>query len=160
MLRGALADPTARLCLDRACGTYTMSAATPASVDLARRLVAIEAAWNEPAVGAVRVSERLRLSLAKLAGVDGFRSLMSRALTMAKAEAPSLDRIQVLPDGSLEGFDGMERSEEEGGGVIVVAQLLGLLVTLIGEPLTLRLVRDAWPNALVPGMDEPSGERP
>ena len=32
---------------------------------------------------------------------------------------------------------------------MVVAHLLGLLVTFIGEPLTLRLVRDAWPDASV-----------
>ena len=39
-----------------------------------------------------------------------------------------------------------------------MAQLLGLLVTFIGEPLTLRLVRDAWPNASVAGMDAGSEE--
>jgi hypothetical protein len=42
--------------------------------------------------------------------------------------------------------------------VIVVAQLLGLLVTFIGEPLTLGLVGDAWPDAPVAGIDAGSGE--
>ena len=41
---------------------------------------------------------------------------------------------------------------------MIVAQLLGLLVTFIGEPLTLRLVRDAWPNASVAGLDTGSDE--
>ncbi len=31
--------------------------------------------------------------------------------------------------------------------VAITAHLLGLLVTFIGEPLTLRLVREAWPDA-------------
>jgi hypothetical protein len=31
--------------------------------------------------------------------------------------------------------------------VAITAQLLGLLVTFIGEPLTVRLVREAWPDA-------------
>ena len=39
-------------------------------------------------------------------------------------------------------------------GRAVVAHLLGLLVTLIGEPLTRQLVRDEWPDAAV---DEPDG---
>jgi hypothetical protein len=35
----------------------------------------------------------------------------------------------------------------EDGGAVVVAHLLGLLATFIGEPLVRRLVRDAWPDA-------------
>jgi hypothetical protein len=85
--------------------------------------------------------------------VAGFRSLMARAMALATAEAPCLKSVQVRADGSLEGFDAARLRQEAvpGGeaGVVVVAQLLGLLVTFIGEPLTLRLVRDAWPDALV-----------
>jgi hypothetical protein len=33
------------------------------------------------------------------------------------------------------------------GGASLVAQLLGLLVTFIGVALTMRLVRDIWPDA-------------
>jgi hypothetical protein len=40
-----------------------------------------------------------------------------------------------------------------------VAQLLGLLVTFIGEPLTLRLVRDAWPDAPIPATGAETGEQ-
>jgi hypothetical protein len=103
------------------------------------------------------VCEKLRLPLAKLAGVAGFRSLLSRAVALAKSEDPSLVAVRVGADGSLEGLDapGQDQGTGAGGaaGVVVVAQLLGLLVTFIGEPLTLRLVRDAWPNASVAGMD-------
>ena len=94
----------------------------------------------------MRVADKLRVPLARIAGVAGFRSLMSRALALAKAEVPSLDGVSVQPDGSLQGFD-------EGGphdsdtAVVVVSHLLALLVTFIGEPLTLGFVRDAWADA-------------
>lgn len=139
-----------------------MNTTTPAIQDLARRLAALEAARDEPpgagGSGAVRVCEKLRVPLAKLAGVAGFCSLLSRALALAKAEVPSLDAVRVGTGGSLEGFDGIGRTEDAEAGVAVVSQLLGLLVTFIGEPLTLRLVRDAWPNTSVAGTDTGSGE--
>ena len=140
-----------------------MSTASPAIRDFARRLIALEAARDEPpAGGAVRVCEMLRLPLARLAGEAGFRSLMSRALAMAKAEVPSLVAVQVRADGSLEGPDGAGHNQDSGAvgeaGVVIVAQLLGLLVTFIGEPLTLRLVRDTWPDVSATGVDAGSGE--
>jgi hypothetical protein len=107
------------------------------------------------------VCEKLRLPLSKLVGVAGFRSLLSRALAIAKAEVPLLIAVQVRADGSLEGLDGPGHDQDAGAGgqagVVIVAQLLGLLVTFIGEPLTLRLVRDAWPNASMAGMGAGSG---
>jgi len=123
--------------------------------DLARRLLAFEAAHDNSSAtgvdGAARVIEELRLRLIKLAGVDGFRALLSRALTLAKAEVPSLNMVQVSADGSLEGFEGIEQAQGAGAtgpaGMILVAHLLELLLTFIGEPLTLRLVRDNSPDA-------------
>src|SRR4051794_9596997 len=117
-----------------------MNTTPPAVRSLAGRLIALEGA-SEPSDGpvgaAVRACGKLRVPLSKLAGPAGFRSLLSRALAMAKAEAPSLGPIRVRPDGTLEG---MEEVQDAEGGVVVVAHLIGLLVTFIGEPLTLRLV--------------------
>jgi hypothetical protein len=131
-----------------------MNKATPAIQNLARRLIALEAA-GDPSIGlvaeAVRACAKLRAPLVKLAGVAGFRSVMARAMSLARAEVPWLDSVQVGADGSLEGFDpaGRQQGAASGGeaGVVVVAQLLGLLATFIGEPLTRQLVRDAWPDA-------------
>jgi hypothetical protein len=144
-----------------------MNTATPAIQDLARRLIALEAA-RDPSAGlvgeAVRACEKLRGPLAKLAGVAGFRSLMARALALATADVPWLDAVQVRADGSLEGFDaaGRQRGAVPGGeaGVVVVAQLLGLLATFIGEPLTRQLVRDAWPDAATDETDGRAGGQP
>jgi hypothetical protein len=138
-----------------------MNTVTLAIQNLARRLIALEAA-RDPSDGlvgaAVRACEKLRAPLAKLTGVAGFRSLMTRAMALATAEVPWLDSVPVRADGSLEGFDAarLHQGAVPGGeaGVVVVAQLLGLLVTFIGEPLTRQLVRDAWPDAAT---DETNG---
>src|ERR1700687_771072 len=80
--------------------------------DLARRLLAHEAVADKTSLSTestvIRVYEKLRRSLCTLAGVAGFRSLVSRALTLAKAEAPSLSAVQVAADGSLKGLDEVE----------------------------------------------------
>ena len=144
-----------------------MNTATPAIQNLARRLIALEAARDpseEPVGEAVRACEKLRGPLAKLAGVAGFRSLMARAMALATAEVPWLDAVQVRADGSLEGFDAarLHQGAVPGGeaGVVVVAHLLGLLVTFIGEPLTLQLVRDAWPDMATDETDGRAGGQP
>ena len=138
-----------------------MKTTTPAIENLARRLIALEAA-RDPSDGlvgaAVPACEKLRVPLARLVGVAGFRSLLSRALAMAKAEVPSLETLQVRPDGSLEDLDEVGRPQDAEAGAVVLAQLLGLLVTFIGEPLMLRLVSDAWPDAAGAGIDAGSGE--
>ena len=131
----------------------------PESRRLAQRLLAYEAAASEnskPAESAaLLVCAKLRRPLITLAGVAGFRSLLSRALTLARAEAPSLSAVQVAADGSLKGLDelepqiGKEQARDE--GAILIAQLLGLLLTFIGEGLTLRLVQDVWPEAAFDG---------
>lgn len=146
-----------------------MSTASPEIQDLARRLLAFEAAHHNSSEAGVdvaaRVIEELRLRLVRLAGVDGFRSLLSRALALTKADVPSLEMVHVNADGSLEGFDEIEQTEEAGAavgeaGMALVAHLLELLVTFIGAPLTLRLVRDKWPDASMGGADLGAEEKP
>jgi hypothetical protein len=120
----------------------------PQTRDLAQRLIAYESAagkTSEPTkLAPFRVCETLRQPLCTLAGVAGFRSLLSRALTLAKAEAPSLSVVQVAADGSLQGLDELEpqidKDPARDAGVILVAHLIGLLLFFMGEGLTLRLV--------------------
>ena len=127
----------------------------PESRHLAQRLLTYEAGAgksSEPtASAAFRVCAKLRRPLITLAGVAGFRSLLSRALALARADAPSLSKVQLAADGSLKGLDQLEPQidKEQAGdeGAILIAQLIGLLLTFIGEGLTLRLVQDVWPEA-------------
>jgi hypothetical protein len=121
--------------------------------DLARRLLAVEAA-SQSATGAhvheaVRVCEKLRISLTRFAGADGFTSLLRRALALARADVPSLQTVKLKPDGSLQGCEVLAVDATNGGpeaAVAITAHLLGLLVIFIGKPFTLRLVREAWPD--------------
>jgi hypothetical protein len=118
--------------------------------DLARSLVASETdastktLQTEPA--AVRVYDRLRRQLGAPVGVDGFHALASRALALAKAESPRLNAVQIAANGGLRGLGEVESETDadEGGeaGVILIAQLLGLFLTFLGEATTLRLIED------------------
>src|SRR6476660_2339757 len=121
---------------------------------LARRLLAAEAllppASHQHLHEAVRVCDKLRVSLTRFAGADGFASLLARSLALARVEVPSLNRISVKPDCSMDGLEALAADEADGGveaTVALAAHLLGLLVTFIGKPLTLRLVRERWPDA-------------
>jgi type IV secretory pathway VirB2 component (pilin) len=120
----------------------------PQTRDLAQRLLTYESAagkTSEPSeFPAYRVCETLRQPLCAIAGVAGFRSLLSRALTLARADAPSLGAVQVAADGSLQGLDELlpqiDKDQARQAGVILIAQLIGLLLFFIGEGMTLRLV--------------------
>ena len=117
--------------------------------DLARRLLAAgQTVSNPPVHEAVLVSETLRTSLTRFAGADGYASLLRRALVLASAEEPSLQSVKVGADGRLEGFEIIAADPGMGApaAAAITAHLLGLLVTFIGEPLTLKLVREAWPD--------------
>ena len=79
------------------------------SETLARCLLAVEAA-SQSAAGprvheAVRVCEKLRISLTRFAGVDGFTALLRRALALARAEVPALRGITKNADGSMQGLE-------------------------------------------------------
>ena len=100
---------------------------------------------------AFQVCEKLRGPLATFAGVAGFRSLLLRALVLARAEAPLLRGVQIQPDGSFQYSPELETqldtTEVAAAAALLIEQLLGLLVVFIGEALTLRLVHEVWPRA-------------
>jgi hypothetical protein len=65
--------------------------------------------------------------------------------------------VQVAAGGSLQGLGEFEPQIEmekdlagefqgDDGGIILIARLLGLLRTFLGEALTLSLLRNAWPG--------------
>jgi hypothetical protein len=118
--------------------------------DLARSLIASEAEASTTSLHtepvAVRVYERLRRQLGSPVGVDGFQALASRALALAKSQSPRLSAVQVTANGGLQGLGEVESqtdSEEDGeAGIILIALLLGLFLTFLGEATTLRLIED------------------
>jgi hypothetical protein len=143
--------------------------ATPEMRDLVHRLLTYEAGAgksSEPMGSpALRVYEKLRQSLGELVGVAGFYSLASRALALAKPEAPSLGKARVSADGALQGlgeietqFD-MDNDQAGEGGITLIARLLGLLRIFLGEALTLSLLRNAWPGEVFDDRNSAHGRK-
>lgn len=141
----------------------------PETRDLAQRLLSYEAnadKASEPVESTtLRVYQKLRQSLGELAGSAGFHALASRALTLARSEVPSLGTVQVGADGNLEGMSAIEPSikvEQDRvheGGVILISRLLGLLFIFLGEALTLSLLREAWPGAVLDDRNSGNGRK-
>ncbi len=113
--------------------------------ELADRLAVLEAAASpsdDDLFVTCRICEKLRRSLIGLTGTAGYSSLLSRALTLAKRESPALAEVQTRPDGSLEGLKG----EAAKAGPVLIAHLINLLITFIGEALTMRILQNVWPD--------------
>ena len=124
-----------------------MDSPSPSTRDLARQLLAASSIVSDHDVqGAVLVSDKMRISLTKFAGVDGFVSLQRRALVLARAEVPSLQCVKVALDGSLQGFEEVPSDTLAAAGAAITAHLLELLVIFIGEPLMRTQIREAWPD--------------
>ncbi|MBA3459741.1 MAG: hypothetical protein H0T46_07255 [Deltaproteobacteria bacterium] len=132
----------------------------------AERLLELESSAGKRAgrlPAARRVTDRLRQVLSTFLGAGGYRALLARALNLAKSEAPELSAVHLLPDGAIEGLssdDGNRKRRFTDGEVVLVAHLLGLLVTFVGEALMLRLVHDTWPRVSLSDLDFDEGTIP
>ena len=152
---------------------------TPPQIrDLAHRLVACEAVatkTTEPRKSAtLRVYEKLRDGLSEFAGAAGFESIASRALALARTEAPSLNAVQVSSDGKLHGLghgpgefehqididkDRAGESLAGEGEIILIARILGLLLLFLGEAIVLSLLRVTWPGAAFDDRNSENGRK-
>ena len=125
-----------------------MSRATPKLRIYAEGLVADEMGLNASTkskpTAAFVVIEKLSRHFGVLMGSAGFRALLSRALVLASPEVAVLRNLHVRADGSFEGMDKLEAlanpDEMSAAGIVLLARVLGLLVTLIGDELTLQLL--------------------
>ena len=106
------------------------------------------------AVGAAarRAYDDLARVLMPLIGQVGIEALAARAVHLAQREYPWLVTTRQ-PEQTEAPFaqiiSSLERQDPAlamEAAAAVLAILTGLLVTLIGEPLTTRLVRQAWPD--------------
>jgi len=126
----------------------------------AQRLLTVEAANKSESDAdgneVLRVFEKLRISLTQFVGADGFTALLRRALVLARAEFPSLQTAKITPDGRLEGLEepAVDARKHVEAATAITAHLLALLVTFVGEPLTLRLMRNVWPDESNPTIIE------
>lgn len=142
---------------------------TPAVDDLARRLLEHErggAGDGEPLASPVeRACHKLAGELEALVGRGGVCALFGRAVGLSKRDFPYLAAIRLEPDSPFsfealhESLRGRGAAEVEAASTTLVANLLGLLVNLLGEDLGLRPVMSVWPN-LSPGAAPPAPGEP
>ena len=141
-----------------------MTEAASAQRDLARWLMAVEmSALPAPAAvqdAAENVCQKLSRRLARVITLPGYSALLARALHLARAEFPILDGVRAgtTADQCLDGLsqwtENVEPSQMREALTAVLAGILGLLDTFIGRDLSVRLIRDVWPDApfSAPGM--------
>jgi hypothetical protein len=83
-------------------------------------------------------------------GIKGFQALASRALTLARSEATSLNAVQITEAGCLYCLGELEvqaNPQLDGeAGVLFIAHLLGLFLTFLGSATTQRLIQDIFPD--------------
>ena len=145
-----------------------MQTVSPAARTLAWQVLLHEAGGErEPAAlahAATRVDAVLRGRLSGLIGLTGYTILVARATRLAQAEVPALAPAMFDPraEDGLQGAHafalahGDDPSVAADGLAAIMAHLIGLLVTFIGEDLALRLVHEAWPD-LAAGTDGGEG---
>ena len=95
----------------------------------------------------------LHARLDPLIGAGGYRALLARALHLAQKEFPWLDAVRVREQpacdfqdlrGAVKGQDAAAVSE---AFALVLANIIWLLVTFIGEDIAFGLVEEVWPEA-------------
>ncbi|HUH07689.1 MAG TPA: hypothetical protein VML96_07775 [Egibacteraceae bacterium] len=103
------------------------------------------------------VCRKLTHRLARLVTFAGCQALLVRALRLTSADYPFLEGIrpgsspESCLEGLREGVEGLEPARAREGMAMVLASLLWLITTFIGDEITLRLVRDVWPDARIGG---------
>ena len=120
-------------------------------IDRLRPAEAVVLDYSEMDAEVLRACERLRVSFSRFAGGVGFRSVLTRALTLAQRDVPWLAAVSVTAEGALAGFaegaQAQDPAAAAAGGSAILAQFLGLLHTFVGDALTRRLLADGWPDA-------------
>ena len=123
--------------------------------DLAGRLIAGEISQQKASPGinpppVFLVCEKLGPQMATLMGRGGYSALLLRALALSRPDVDWLRSVNVTQGGHLGIAEDVLKTvgakELTDGSTVLVAELLGLLVAFIGDNLTLRLLRDVWPD--------------
>jgi hypothetical protein len=144
----------------------------PGSADLRRaiqRALTREAGTNADAkalgAAALRMYDTLAGQLALLIGEGGVRALTARSLHLVRQDFPWLaEAREPRPtDGPFAQIAfRLERQEPAvatQAAAAVLATLAGLLATLIGETLTMRVFRTAWPGAFADTTQQEARDR-
>jgi len=117
------------------------------TIDLARLLLAGERDGAVP-----RTFEKLDTHLTRRLGAGGYHALLKRAVILAAVEFPWLASVHVTDKGELDGLGLLSQvqtaDEAAEGAAAVLASLIGLLETFIGQTLCRRMLRAIWPETV------------
>jgi hypothetical protein len=144
-----------------------MNGPDPALHDLARRVIrATPKSASATAAGSAAAAEAMQSSCGELyrvldatMGPAGLQALLARAIQIAARDHPWLARVTpgaadcIFP-GLTTAAEGVDVDEAITGSAALLATILWLLVTFIGEELTLRFVRRAWPQVSLHKLSE------
>jgi hypothetical protein len=166
LLFGPVAFGYRQLIRQARAANFSMSKASQQLRRFARRLLAYETPLQRRSSDGAKeatfqVIDDLRPQLVNLMGIGGFRGLLSRAIALSSEEVRWLRAVHVKADGSLTGFEeyaSLGPGQFAEGKVVLLAQLLGMLIALIGVRLTLRLVLEVWPQLSLGDLDLGDGE--
>jgi hypothetical protein len=133
-----------------------MKGASAVQVERARRLLAIEggggASAEESVAAAGRVYEKLAARLAPLLGAAGVQALFVRSAKLARDERAFLGGLAPAIEGATGGPAGLGaylRTLEPPAAAEAAALLFGtfldLIITFIGDRLTVQVLQGAWP---------------
>ena len=110
-------------------------------------------------MAAERACEKLCERLSTLVTVEGYRAMLARAMQVAAVEFPFLDESSKGPStsspclGDIATSNGIPKATVHDGLTAVLAGVIELSITFIGEGLTVRAVRGVWPDAPSIGPD-------
>jgi hypothetical protein len=146
-----------------------MEQASDVLPDAAERLLAFEVGGElrnveDGTAAAARIYEKLYRHLAPIVGEIGVEALFTRTVNLTKRAFHGLQEIDTKGPAEVvlrQLCDYLKRQTPATITEIVTAQIatfVGLLSTFIGEGLTWKLLRNAWPEALP--NEPPSGENP
>jgi len=139
----------------------------PNMLKLAKRLVLSEtkdsSSHQSKIEAGFTVCEKLRQELVTLSGISGVCALLNRTVQLLhKEDVAGLGIVKIRSDGSVERAEIIRGAGDQGASerdpVILPAQLLDLLVTLIGETLAVQIVRTVWPEVELADMKKDVGQ--
>jgi hypothetical protein len=125
-------------------------------LEIARHVMAAQAGTPSTSAGAVEAMQlccgELYRILETAMGPAGLQALITRAIQIAARDYPWLVTVTAGPaaDCSLSGLTEaaarLKVEDANEGYAALLATIIWLLITFIGEDLTLRFVRHAWPK--------------
>lgn len=131
-------------------------ASAPKLQEVARRLITSQMGANrqphELVSVAVSIFETLLTTLSPVVGTFGSQALLGRSLTLTTTAFPCYGEVRGAEHALLDAVGACLRKQEPDvameATVALLTAYMDLLATFIGEPLTMRLLQEAWPDLL------------